>query len=569
MKGKMKNYKYYLKIFEKSRMLFLICLITSLLAAAASAGVALLLKKIIDIAVKGDLSRFYNALSLSLAYLAVFALIYYTNSLMSKILIKNVIRNMRKSIFGGIFRRSYQDFNEVNSADYISVLTNDIKMVEDNYINSLMQIIENIMLFIFTLGLLIAISPLITLILFIGFILMLLIPSVIGRKLQKRQGILSEEYSVFTSKIKDYFQGFEVIKSFQLIKRVKTQFDTENDILASKKFKADRLFVLNDTASQFLAVFSQIITIFVSAYLVIKGFISMGTLIALIQLSGSFVVPLINIMQNFPKIQSIAPIIGRMQQFQEYKDSSFNGNILPEFNHKIVISDVCFAYREEQSILKNVNLVIEKNKKYAIVGESGCGKSTLVKLLMGYYSQYTGEIYYDNIKLKEAEADKINQLTSIIHQNVYMFDQSIRDNICLFQNYPKEAIEKAINRSGVDKFLPVMQDKLETLVGENGANLSGGQRQRIAIARAIIKNTPILILDEATSALDQQTARDIEQNLLNNKALTLITVTHKLNEELLGLYDQIIYMEKGHIVEAGSYSELYSAKKGFYHFCVA
>ena len=569
MKGKMKNYKYYLKIFEKSRMLFLICLITSLLAAAASAGVALLLKKIIDIAVKGDLSKFYNALSLSLAYLAVFALIYYTNSLISKILMKNVIRNMRKSIFGGIFRQSYQDFNEVNSADYISVLTNDIKMVEDNYINSLMQIIENIMLFIFTLGLLIAISPLITLILFIGFILMLLIPSVIGRKLQKRQGILSEEYSVFTSKIKDYFQGFEVIKSFQLIKRVKNQFDTENDILASKKFKTDRLFVLNDTASQFLAVFSQIITIFVSAYLVIKGFISMGTLIALIQLSGSFVVPLINIMENFPKIQSIAPIIGRMQQFQEYVASSFKGNIVPEFNHKIVISDVSFAYREEQSILENVNLVIEKNKKYAIVGESGCGKSTLVKLLMGYYSQYTGEIYYDNNKLKEAEADKINQLISIIHQNVYMFDQSIRDNICLFQNYPEEVIEKAINRSGVDKFLPVMKDKLETMVGENGANLSGGQRQRIAIARAIIKNTPILILDEATSALDQQTARDIEQNLLNNKALTLITVTHKLNEELLGLYDQIIYMEKGHIVEAGSYSELYSAKKGFYHFCVA
>lgn len=565
----MKNYKYYLKIFEKSRMLFLICLITSLLAAAASAGVALLLKKIIDIAVKGDLSKFYNALSLSLAYLAVFALIYYTNSLISKILMKNVIRNMRKSIFGGIFRQSYQDFNEVNSADYISVLTNDIKMVEDNYINSLMQIIENIMLFIFTLGLLIAISPLITLILFIGFILMLLIPSVIGRKLQKRQGILSEEYSVFTSKIKDYFQGFEVIKSFQLIKRVKNQFDTENDILASKKFKTDRLFVLNDTASQFLAVFSQIITIFVSAYLVIKGFISMGTLIALIQLSGSFVVPLINIMENFPKIQSIAPIIGRMQQFQEYVASSFKGNIVPEFNHKIVISDVSFAYREEQSILENVNLVIEKNKKYAIVGESGCGKSTLVKLLMGYYSQYTGEIYYDNNKLKEAEADKINQLISIIHQNVYMFDQSIRDNICLFQNYPEEVIEKAINRSGVDKFLPVMKDKLETMVGENGANLSGGQRQRIAIARAIIKNTPILILDEATSALDQQTARDIEQNLLNNKALTLITVTHKLNEELLGLYDQIIYMEKGHIVEAGSYSELYSAKKGFYHFCVA
>ena len=569
MKNKEKKGGYYLRIFEKNRLLLLTCLIFILLEATFSTGIALLLKRIIDIAVKGDLGRFDKALLFSLAYIAAFALIYYTKSIVGKILMKNVIRNTRLSVFEGIFRRSYQDFHEVNSADYISVLTNDIKMLEDNYIQPLLAITENIFVFIFTLVLLITISPLITLILLISFVLMLLVPGVIGRMLQKKQEILSGEYSVFTSRIKDLFLGFEVICSFQLFRHVKEQYRTNNDLLASKKYIADRLFVLNEAASQFLAVFSQIVTIFISAYLVIKGHISMGTLIALIQLSGSFVVPLMNIMQNFPKIQSIAPVMKRVEQFDAYSASAFSGNTVPAFNHQAVFSEVSFAYHENQPVLDKINLVIEKNKKYAIIGESGCGKSTLVKLLLGYFPHYSGDIRYDGIDLREAKADKISELASIIHQNVYMFDLPVRDNICLFQDYPGEAVENAISQSGVVKFLTDMQDGLGTAVGENGANLSGGQRQRIAIARALIKDTPILVLDEATSSLDLQTAKDIEINLLNNKALTLVNVTHKLNEELLGRYDLIIYMEKGRIAETGSYSELLSARKGFYQFCTA
>ena len=562
-----KKASYYWRIFKKNRILLVLNVIFSIIASGAGVVIALLLKKIIDITVAGDMERFKTVLLQNILFLCFFAVFYYISSKLSKILLRNVTRNMRKSIFDGIFQRNYQDFNEVNTADYISVLTNDIKMIEDNYLHPLFEIVQYTMAFVFSLVFLLIISPLITLVLFIGMILMLLIPGAIGKMLQKKKAVLSSQNSVFTVKIKDLFSGFEVIKSFHLIDHMRGHFIKENNALAERKYETDKLFVLNETASQMLALFSQVATIFTAAFLVIQGEITMGTLIAIIQLSGGFVMPLVFIMQNLPKIQSVAPIMKRVEQFDDYRDTTFQGKSKPEFQNKISISNLNFSYHEEQSVLEDVTLEIEKGKKYAIVGESGCGKSTLVKLLLGYYSNFTGDISFDHTKLMDCEVAKISELAAIIHQNVYMFDKTILDNICLFQDYPEEAIKNAVNLSGVDKFLPVMQDQLATMVGENGANLSGGQRQRIAIARALVKGTSLLVLDEGTSSIDLQTSNDIEQNLIGNKDLTLITITHKLNEELLSLYDKIIYMSQGRIIEEGSYTELYAAKRGFYNFC--
>ena len=157
-------------------------------------------------------------------------------------------------------------------------------------------------------------------------------------------------------------------------------------------------------------------------------------------------------------------------------------------------------------------------------------------------------------------------MIAMIHQNVYMFDKSIKDNICLFKDFTEANINAALESSGADKFINNIEDGLNYLVGENGCNLSGGQRQRIAIARALIQKTPILILDEGTSAIDMQTAYDIESKLLNIEDLTLINITHKMSEELLGLYNEIIYMENGLIIENGTFKELINKEEKFLDF---
>lgn len=175
-----------------------------------------------------------------------------------------------------------------------------------------------------------------------------------------------------------------------------------------------------------------------------------------------------------------------------------------------------------------------------VTGRSGCGKSTLIKLLTGYSGDFEGQIYIDGISVKEMTQREINRRIAVIHQNVFLFDTDIKDNICLGEDYTEEEIQAALKESGIWDYLSGLDNGIYTKVGEDGHLLSGGQRQRIAVARALIRKTPVLILDEGTSAIDRETAFEIEKNLLERKNLTVITITHHMDERLAGQYDAVV-----------------------------
>ena len=397
-------------------------------------------------------------------------------------------------------------------------------------------------------------------------LLIFIVPSIFGKKLESKQMNLSNKLTSFTTLIKDMLSGYDIIKSYNLKRDAFKEFEEENIDLAKAKFEADKLLVINETLSQLLGMGTQFVAVFLSAYLVLKGNITMGTLIAIVQLSGSFIQPVIMIMSYLPKITSMNSVITRLDELSNYKDSSFTGNGNPSFKNSIELKNINFEYEENKHIIDGVDLTIIKNKKYAIVGPSGCGKSTLVKLILGYYADYNGQIKYDDNEIRNLNIEKINNMTSIIHQNVYMFDKNIKDNICLYKNFSYENINEILKLSGAYEFINEIEEGLDYHMGENGNNLSGGQKQRIAIARALIQETPILVLDEGTSAIDMQTGYDIENRLLSLEDLTLITITHKMSEELLSLYDEIIYMENGKIIEQGSFEDLIKREERFFDF---
>jgi len=499
-------------------------------------------------------------------YLVVTGIVMVLSGLLTKKLIAKTVQGLRADAYGGILSRDPENFASVNTADYISALTNDVKTVEENVLIPFLQSIQYILVFLVTVAALFYYSPVIAGLMFICLIVMYLAPASFGKAISKGQGRLSGNFAMFTAGLKDQLSGYDVIRSFQLTDHVSQTFRVNNDRLTGAKYMVDRLTSVSEGVAQMLAMGIQFLIMLVSGYMVLQGNMTAGVLLALIQLSGTFVQPVAVIMQSMSQIQGAKPVIDRVLSLGQKQPSAFNGTETPVYHENIELREVSFGYKPEQLVLNEVSLTFEKNKKYAIIGASGSGKSTLIKLLSANHGGYTGRIAIDGKDIRSAQLDELLAKISVIHQNVYMFDESIEENITLHRTFSQEEWVRAITVSGVGLFLPQMENGTETLVGENGANLSGGQRQRIAVARAIIQKKPILILDEGTSAVDLQTAYDIETALLDISDLTMLTITHNLNPELLRQYDQIVYIENGQVAAMGDYETLLHNNTQFCQF---
>ncbi len=554
------------RLLKENKLLFAVTLLLSTAVSVAYVFIAVILQKVTDTAVSGDMDSFRSVVIMSVAYLIGMGVVSLVYSLLSKLLVCRVVRQLRSHVFAGILRRNNQDFMSVHTADYMSAVTNDIKLIEDNGVQPLLLIVYNAVMFITAVTMLFLINITIGLCLIGCLVLMFTIPSLFGKALQRRQDAVSKKLSAFTVKVKDILSGYEVIKAYDMDEHVKADYEHRNNDAAAARFRADKLTAANESVSEVLAYMTIFSGFFIGAYMILQGSISAGILLALIQLSSSFVNPLMLIMDGMPKIQGIKPVLSRLETIMDYKDVAFEGSQMPTFEKSIQLDNVGFSYDEKRSVLKDVALELQKNKKYAVVGPSGSGKSTLIRLLTGTYADYDGSISFDGQELKLLDVKKLRGMISVIHQNVYMFSDSIRENICLHRSFSNSEIDNALMLSGVNLFLSGTSDGLDSFVGENGNNLSGGQRQRIAVARALIQKTPILVLDEGTASIDKQTAYSIESSLMGIDDLTLITITHNLDPELLGQYDKIIFIKDGKICETGSLDELLSRRSVFHDF---
>lgn len=552
--------KLYIK---QNKILFLLTILTSLIASLGYVFMAVLLQRLLDIAVEKNMQQFTGMILFSIVYFAMLGIFLYLQSLLSKKVICRIMRQVRSDVFRGTVNYSIEEFEKRNTADYISIITNDVKMIEDNFLLPFFEIVQYTVIFISSFVLMIYFDIIVTICVIVAIAIMFLIPSLLGGKLEKRQNTFSSKLADFTGSLKDILSGFEIIKSYSMKQYVIQRFNKENCETIHSKYNVDKLLALNEGLSSFLALMVQIVVLFLSAYFIITGRITIGTLLGMVQVSSNLANPLIMIFTNVPKIKSIQPIIEKLHSISEHSSNDLHKEHVTSFNYHILAENLSFSYDTQTQVLNEMNCIIEKGKKYAVIGKSGCGKSTFIKLLTGYYSDYKGKIVYDDRELDLLEKEDVVQLSSIIHQNIYLFDETILDNICLHEDYPKEIVDKVIKESGLDEFIAELPEGIFYRVGENGSNLSGGQKQRIAVARALIRNKPILILDEGTSAIDMQTAYDIESRLLKINDLTLITITHNLEEKLLKKYDEIIYMDNGNIKEQGHLQELVNTSSCF------
>ncbi|WP_297633016.1 ABC transporter ATP-binding protein [uncultured Clostridium sp.] len=549
-------------IFKFKGLLFTTVTIRSI-GALMQVFVALLIRNIVDTAVSGNLSAFYKISIFSLVYFILMGANDYLTGASQAVYLRKTLNYLREDIFKGVMNKNHSDFTSSDTASYISNLTNDINLIENNYIIPYLMMIGDIVIFIGTVFVLLYINPWVTLVLFITGALMLIVPMLFSKPLSHRQNTLSENLNFFTQNIKDIFAGYEVIKSYDIEKESSSEFKQKNLELSKSKFKSLHLTAIANAVSLILAIGCQISGTIVGGFFLINGSITVGSLIAILNLGNGVSGPIMWIIQKATMIKGMSEVNEKLLTIIKQGEVPDNREPLKVFNDKISINDLSFSYSDDKIILDNLHFKFEKNKKYALVGESGCGKTTLIKILLGYYPNYTGNVQIDNSEIKDINSNSIGKFMSVIHQNVYMFNKDIRENITLSKDFTNEELNHALNVSGVNKFLSNLTQGINTSVGENGSNLSGGQKQRIAIARALIRKTPLLILDEGTSALDLKTASDIEQTLLTQDDLTILTITHKLDKEMLSKYDSILFMKNGKISEVGDFKTLKSLNGDF------
>ena len=555
-----------LKLFRSHKALFAIAIVLYIVNAALTIVAAFILEKVLNAVVEGDWGLFTTMLWVVLAYIIVLLVSAVLSGLAEKKLVVSTVQSLRTDIHRGIISRDTEHYRRTNSTDYLSALTNDIKIIEENTIVPFLNMIQFAVLFVMAAVALFVYSPLIGGIMLLSLVLMYVLPASLGKPIGRRQEAYSTSLSLFTMKLKDQFSGYEVIRSYRLVDQVKENFAEENKDLAQSKFGVDRLLAISEGVAAVIGAGSQIGTMLIAGALVLNGQMSAGALLAILQLAGAFVQPVAIIMQSIPQIQGAQPVLDRLTELSSSIPSSFTGTREPVFERDIRFENLSFEYLKEQPVLNELSLTLEKGKKYVLAGESGCGKSTLMRLLGAEHSTYSGEILIDGSELHDLDIDQLLTKMSTIHQGVYLFDETIKYNIDLGRTYPEEQWRKALHISGVDRFINQTEHGLDSAAGEMGSNLSGGQRQRIAVARALIEDKPLLILDEGTNAVDIQTAFDIENALLGIEDLTLITITHNLRPELMSRYDAILFMRQGRIEEAGSFEELVEQEGSFASF---
>ena len=552
--------KQLTKYHKKSFYTFMIF---NILVPLTNIAFAYSIKIIIDSGMSQNREALTQAILIGAIVIFIYASFNFISLRLRNKLVRQIMSRYKNKVFQSILDKDYREFSKEKSGKFISILTENMKKIEQDYLHQYFNISKNISLMIFSLVAMFIGNWFLTLLVIIASIIPMMISGFIGQKsasLQNSSMIADQKY---LAKVKDILAGFLVIKSFNVKEAIGQDYKNESEKLDEIYFIKGKFDVLAYVISQLSGMIVFLIAFGGGMYLVFNGYTTIGSVTAIVQLVNFVVIPLNEVGMGISKFREGQATLDAF----EVKDVTElqTGKTKEYFDDVISFSNVDFSYpNAEEKIFNNLSLQIKKGEKIAIVGMSGSGKSTLLNLLLRFYDVTSGYISIDNQDLQAISAESLYNLMTIVQQDVYIFDDTLKANITLSQSFTEDDIKKAVQQSGLESYILENELGLQTLCGENGSNLSGGERQRLSIARALIRKTPILLLDEATSSLDNKITTEIENSILEIQDLTVLVVTHKLNKSMLKKYNRILFMKNGVIVEDGSFDNLMDRKGEFY-----
>lgn len=555
------------KDYISKRMVFLIVPIVAMIIVLGIDSFFPYLQKIFvdDILLGSDKSKLGLFFGVFLGLSLLRGILGYIKEFLFDKFSLNVSKEIRMDLFKKIQSFEFSFFDSTNTGELMSRIGEDVDIVWETISYGLRLLIEGIILFIISVTIMMSMSPSLTIICLVILLPVGVLAILVNKKFHRNYSKISDKVADINLMAQQDIAGIRLVKAF-----AREKYETEKFLKVNKDY-----YDLNITQARILSNFLPVIDLLTNltpvamiiygGYLVIKGNITMGTLLAFSSyiLNLSFCVKniggLVNMMsQNRASMDKIFNILKRKPQITSMENSYNPDKVKGEIEFK----NVSFRYNEEE-VLKKINLKIPAGSTVAIMGETGCGKSSILSLIGRHYDVSSGEVLIDGVNVKKWDLDKLRENMAVVFQDTFLFSDSIKDNIDFGGNKSEDEIIEAAKDSCAYDFIKEMPEGFETEVGERGLGLSGGQKQRLAIARALVRKTPILILDDATSALDMETEFNVLKNLSKkqDKATTFI-IAHRIS----GVKDAdiILFMKDGEIVEMGDHESLLK-KKGYYY----
>lgn len=536
----------------------------TLMMSGINLGISWIMKELIDAIPGGEDTIPLGTLgvigaALILISIAAQALNYCTQPRF----IAKAMRQYKNFVFEKLSEKQIGSFQSETTAGYISALSNDALMIEQNYLEKQFVLLEQVVTFVGALIMMLWFSPLLTLIA-IGISVLPVLASVLaGNRLEIAEKNVSDRNSGFVGMLTDSLNGFSVIKSFKAEKAILKLFQKSSAEAENAKSQKRKIEIVLGTIGMLTGAIAQFGVFFAGVGLAVAGHsVTAGIVITFVQLMNFVLNPIASVPQILANRKAARSLIEKLADSLAENVREEGNTEKSTIEKSITVKNLSFAYEIEKPVLQNVEFTFAAGKSYAIVGASGSGKSTLLNLLMASHSDYTGSILYDDVELQQLRSESVYEMVSVVQQNVFIFNASIRDNITMFSDFPKEDVDRAIRLSGLS--LLIAERGEDYLCGENGSGLSGGEKQRISIARSLLKHAQVLLVDEATAALDAQTAFHVSNAILDLKDITRIVVTHALDENLLKRYDCILTLKNGILTESGTFTDLMD-KKGYFY----
>ena len=561
--NKKKSREFTHQLYYKNRINFIVTIILTIAMSSLNLMISWLIQQIMDCTANQDMQALVRS-----AWIVIIVVVIYTiaNVMYRAVyprFLQRAIQQYRDYAFSRLTQKSLRSFSKEGTALYVSALTNDCTSIENNYLASTFTLIELLFCFLGALIMMLYYSPMMLVLAVALSFLPVAVSMTAGNRLTEQEKEISKKNERFVSIVNELLSGFPVIKSFRAETQASRLFSQRNEQAEEAKKNKRRTEQLISLLANDAGIIAQMGIFLAGAWLAISGKgVTAGVVIVFVQLMNYILNPISQVPLLWSNRKAAIALMEKLsdalsENVREEGIEKING-----FSEKIEVKDLTYGYEPESHVLKDLDVQFDAGKSYAIVGGSGSGKSTLLNLLMGSSSNYQGEICIDGVSIKNIESESLYQLMTSVQQNVFVFNDTIRNNVTMFHEFPDKEVTLALERSGLSEFIEKRGE--DFVCGENGANLSGGERQRISIARALLRKSPILLVDEATAALDAATARAVSFSILNLVGMTRIVVTHRLEEAILRRYDKILVMKNGTICEQGNFDTLMQQKGQFY-----